>query len=111
MKQQVYIGKMDRRIEIVKRIKVRGSTGAETFTETTIASVWAERKTIKSEEALDEKIVTINEQQYIIRYHPDIAKETVQHLFIKDDVIEYDIYGFNPIGRKEYLIIECERRE
>lgn len=111
MAEQVYIGKMDRRIQVIKRIKTKTPSGADAFTETIIATVWAEKKVLKSDEAVDDKIVTINAHQYVLRYHPIIAAENIQHLYLKDDSVEYDIYGLDPMGRKQFLKINCERRE
>ncbi len=111
MKKAVHIGKMDRRIDVIKRNKTRSSTGAEIFTESILISVWAEKKVLKSEEDIDDKVVTINEYQYMIRYDPDLAAQKIQHLYIRDGIDEFDIYGFDPIGRKQFLKIDCEKRE
>lgn len=110
-KSVIYIGSMDRRIEIIKRNKSRSETGAETYTETVLATVWANKRVIKSDEALDDKDVTINEHQYIIRYDPIIAVEKIQHLYIKDDNDEFEIYGVEEIQRKKFFKIDCEKRE
>ncbi|WP_106793974.1 head-tail adaptor protein [Aquimarina sp. Aq78] len=110
-KPEVYIGSMDRRIEIIKRNKSRSSTGAETYTETALTTVWANKKLLKSDEALDDKEVTINEHQYIIRYDPIIANEKIQHLFIRDHTDEFEIYGVEEIQRKKFFKIDCEKRE
>ncbi|QLE02886.1 head-tail adaptor protein [Galbibacter sp. BG1] len=111
MAEQMYIGKMDRRIAIVKRIKSKSTSGADSYTETTLATVWAEKKELKSEEAVDDKVVTINAHQFVIRFHPEIASEKVQHLYLVDENDEYDIYGVEMVGRKQFIKINCERRE
>ncbi|MDH7444674.1 phage head completion protein [Aquimarina sp. 2201CG14-23] len=111
MKDFVFIGKMDRRIDIVKKIPTKGSTGADYLTSVNIASVWASKKPLKSDESVDDKVVMINSDQFVIRYHPDIVKEKIQHLYVVDNNVELNVYGVEKVGRKQFLKLNCDRRE
>ena len=107
----IYIGKMDRRIEIIKRIKTKGSTGAEVFTENVLVAIWAEKKMASTDKVLDEKVVAMNVVQFTIRWHPLISGENLQSLYIKQGDDEFEIYGFEEVGRKQFMKLKCQYRE
>lgn len=106
-----YIGKMDHRIQFVKLVKTKGSTGAEVKTESIVATVWSEKKTAASDKVLDEKVVAMNVVQWMIRWHPDIVSENVQSLIIRNGTDEFEIYGVEEIGRRQFLRVKTQYRE
>ncbi len=107
----IYIGKMDHRIQVIKRIKSKGSTGAENYTESELAVVWADKKMASTDKVLDEKVVAMNVVQFTLHWHPNIAGENMQSLYIKEGTTEFEIYGFEEIGRKKYIRFKCQFRE
>lgn len=111
MSDQVFIGKMDRRVKITKRITTRGSTGAENFTEELIATVWAEKRGISSDKEKDDKIIALNVVTFLMRWIPEIYAEKLQTLYVEDGGDQYEVYGFEEIGRKQFLRLKCQHRE
>lgn len=111
MAKEIYIGNMDRRISVIMKVATKGTTGAEVFVNTTVATVWAYRKSASSDKELDDKVVALNVFEYLVRWHEAIAAENIQALFIDDDGVEYEIYGVEEVGRKQFLRLKCERRE
>ena len=99
----VYIGKMDRRISIYREVKTITETGFETKVKELVVAVWASREVAKSEEGVDDKVVAINEFDYLVRWNPTLANEKIQQLLMNDGDEEFKIYGVKPIGRKQYL--------
>jgi len=110
-KDGFFIGNMDRRITVLRKATTKTNTGAETKADQEIATVWAERKTASSDKKLDEKVVALNVVLYSIHYHPDIKNENIQDLYVVDDGVEFEIYGFDYIGRKKYVKLKCQLRE
>ena len=109
--EKIHIGKMDRRIDINIRVKTKTDIGSETYINTNVATVWARRESIISIEDIEDKIVAVNSYNYTIRYHPDIAGQIIQNLYITDDGQQFDIYGVDPIGRQRFLKLKATRRE
>lgn len=110
-KNALYIGNMDRRIKIMKKVATKGTTGAETFQDVLITDAWAQRTTTNSDKVLDDKVMAFNIVLYSVHWFPEIALENIQALFIVDEGSEYSIYGFDYIGRKKYIKLKCQLRE
>lgn len=110
-KNALFIGNMDRRIKVIEKTAVKSSTGSETFTDVQLAAVWAERKSANSDKAVDEKVVALNVVMYSIHWHPDVTNKNLQCLHVVDDEIEYEVYGFEYVGRKKYIKLKCQIRE
>lgn len=107
----LYIGEMDRLVQVIKKTVTKSTTGAEEKTDKVLVELWAERKMLSSSEALDGKIVALNVLEYRAHWHPVIAEENIQDLYIKDGVDEYDIHGFDELGRKKHIRFKCQKRE
>ena len=107
----VYIGEMDRRVSIYREIKTKTETGFESKVKELVTDVWASREVAKSEEGVDDKIVAINEYDYLVRWNPIIANEKIQQLLLSDGSEEFKVYGVKPIGRKQYLKLIVGERE
>ena len=110
-KTALYIGNMDRRIKIMKKVAVKGTTGAETFQDVLITDAWAERRTANSDKVLDDKVMALNIVLYSVHWFPGITLENIQALFIVDEGSEYSNYGYEFIGRKKYVKLKCQIRE
>lgn len=102
---------MDRRIQIIKKVRTKTDTGSETSVDSPVATVWANRKSASSDKVLDDKVVALNVVTYQFRYHPDVAAENIQDLFVLDQGDQLEIYGREEIGRKDYFKIKCQSRE
>ncbi|MEM9685304.1 MAG: head-tail adaptor protein [Bacteroidota bacterium] len=109
--ENIHIGQLDRRIQINSRVKAKTDIGSETYVTDTLAMVWAKRQSMSSTEEVEDKIVAVNSYDYTIRYHPDIVGQPIQNLYIVDENREFDIYGVEPVGRDQYLILKCVSRE
>lgn len=118
----ISIGKMDRRIEIVKKQLVSGKR--ETLNELgevvnelgeleqahlKTIKLWAEVTVMRGSEKLASTgIVTANEYlKVVIRYRKDIDRKCV----VRYQNNEYEITSVGELGRKEYLEIICNNEE
>lgn len=116
------IGKMDRRIEIVKKQLVSGKR--ETLNELgevvnelgeleqaylNPIKLWAEVTVMRGSEKLASTgIVTANEYlKVVIRYRKDIDRKCI----VRYQNNEYEITSVSELGRKEYLEIICNNEE
>jgi len=108
--EKIKIGQMDHRVEIVQKTRTKSSTGAETETNETICTVWAKRTTASTDKILDDKVVALNVNTYEFRYQPVLKTYDIQDLFLIDDGLEFEIYGFEIIGRNRYYKFKCQIR-
>ena len=103
------IGLMDRRVTIVEFTTVKGTINENTRTQQTVKDVWAQLKFKASNEAIDEKVYSINERDYIVHYDPVITAKLMQDLAVMDDGKLYYVTGANPDygGRQKYILFNC----
>ena len=107
----IYVGNMDRRISVIKQIRTKDETGADTKTDETIVECWAQKVTASSDKVLDEKVVALNVVVFQCHWHPKIVAENMQALFIREGGGDYEIYGVEEIGRRKYLKLKTQYRE
>jgi SPP1 family predicted phage head-tail adaptor len=107
----VYIGQLDRRIQLIQTTLVIGSSGEATPLETTFNTVWAKVEDVSGTEDEQGKIIALNVRKYVIRYDPDLVALKLTDMFIVDDDGKYNIHAVEFIGRKQYIMLKCSKRE
>ena len=109
MLRQVRIGDLDRKITIQSVSETLDSeTNHSVLTYSTLATVWAKRLKVQSNESYEAKQqVAVNVVRYLIRYRTGIT----ERMRIVDNGSTYEISGIEEIDRKNTLILTAEKRD
>jgi len=108
-KEKVLIGDLNRRIEIYEAATTLSASGAESIVWTCVHTCMAKvdfPATGNSEMFLADQQTSITRVDYTIRYRAGItAKHKVSY-----KGADYDIRNIGEIGRRQYLVLQCESR-
>lgn len=96
------VGKMDRRITLLRRTLTRNDLGEQVATYAEYATVWAEKRDVSGREYLaSQQIVAENTVRFFIRYRDDVL--------LTDRIVcgdrTYDLTHVAEIGRRDGLEI------
>lgn len=111
MSNNIYIGQLDVRISIIEEDHTTSGTGEKTITESNLANAWAKVDDISGSEALDGKVIALNVRKYTIRYNPVIAAKQINTLLVDHDGEKYNIHSTALIGRKEFMVLRCSKKD
>tara|TARA_R110000868_G_C10970676_1_gene769832 strand:- start:9686 stop:10024 length:339 start_codon:yes stop_codon:yes gene_type:complete len=109
--KKIYIGNFDIMITIYKSTRVQSETGSPVETDVEILKCWASKEYKSTNKELDNQIVAANFVEYSIYFHPDLERENIQDLIIDDNGRKYEIFGFEPVGREQFYILNTQLRE
>ncbi len=101
---------MDRRIQLVQKIKSQTETCSEVSTEAVISECFASMKDVSGGEEVDGKVKHLVSRTYTIWFNP-LVKEKGTALILIDENRKFEILHIIEIGRKQYLEIRCKLYE
>ena len=105
------IGQLNHPVILKKITMVTTSTGEETKTEVEFKNpLWSQLDDVSGNESEDGKVISLNVRKYIIRYNEEIATEG-EKMIVTDYDGDYNIHSIALIGRKNYLMLKCSKRE
>lgn len=111
MKQQVYIGDLNKRVSIVEEQKTTSATGEPVVSESTLKSCWAKQTERTASEDEEGKIRFLYTTEFIVRYDAQLIKGRSAGMMVKDeDDLLYNIVGVVERVPKRYLQINSVRR-
>jgi len=110
-KDRIYIGQLDQRISITESVRTTSTTGEKTVVDTEVATAWAKIEDVSGTEDVEGKVLALNVRKYIIRYNPTVAAKQINALTINDAGNLYNIYSTAIIGRKEFMVLKCSKKE
>jgi head-tail adaptor len=105
-----FIGQMDRKIQLVQKVKTQTSTGSEVSSEAVMASPFAYMKDMSGGEEVDGKVKHLVSRTYTIRFNQEI-KTIGTALMLIDEARKFEILHIIEIGRKKHLEIRCKSYE
>ena len=86
------------------------ASGEDIPIETAFKYVWANLDDLSGSESEDGKIIALNVRKYTIRYIKEVVLNGVEMLIVAEDGT-YNITSVQQIGRKNYLLLKCRKRE
>jgi len=111
MASTVKIGQLNHPVILKKITMVTSTTGFEKPTEVDfINPLWAKLDDVTGNETEDGKILALNVRKYTVRHNAEILTDGVKML-ITDVDGTYNINSVEQIGRKDYLVLKCSKRE
>lgn len=111
MADNIFTGQLDQRISIVERVRSTSTTGSKNFTTSEVSAAWAKVEDVAGNEELDGKVIALNVRRYIIRYNPAVEEKQINDLYIVHSGATYNIHSVDYVGRKEYVVLKCSKRE
>lgn len=110
MATPIFIGQMDRVIELREKVITQTSTNAEVTSEVLLCSPYAKMNDVSGGEDVEGKVRHLVNRTYIIRYNPDVkAKGTA--LVLVDEDKKFEIIHIIELGRKQHLEIRVKSYE
>ena len=110
MKRAVYIGQLDRLVNVNQIQTTITTTGEKIKSEVVYAQTWAKLDDVSGNENEDGKIVALNVRKYTLRFDDEIVQNGTQMSITDDDGV-YNIHSVEQIERKNYLVLKCSKRE
>jgi len=110
MKKAVYIGQLDRLVNINQIQTTITTTGEKIKSEVLYAQTWTKLDDVSGNENEDGKIIALNVRKYTVRYDNELVQNGTQ-MSIDDADGTYNIHSVEQIERKNYLILKCSKRE
>ena len=111
MSDKVYIGQLNQRVEIWHIDPTNKSlTGETTKTPVLIGPIQSLRKDGGANETQEDKIFYLQNRTYTIRFVEIVFKKG-EEMFVRDEDGDYQIYGIELIGKKEFLKLKTNKRE
>lgn len=111
MSSKNYIGQLDTRVKVIESILTPSTSGGPVSTDNELQEIWAKVEDAGGDEEIDGKIIALNVRRYIIQHNPVIVKKKITELFIDDAGERYNIHGSINVGRKEFIVLKCSKRE
>lgn len=100
--EKIFIGQIDRKIEVIELIKTKTTTGSTTNTQQVIASPFAYMNEVSGAEDAEGKIRHLVNRTYAIRYNA-LVLEKSNALKVKDGNELFDVVHVKELGRKKHL--------
>ena len=111
MANKFQIGQLNHPVILNKITTVVSATGQKTKTEVQFVNpLWALLDDVSGNESVDGKVIALNVRKYTIRYNEEIVKEGEKMVVVDMDG-SYNIHSIEQIGRKNYLVLKCSKRE
>lgn len=110
MADNPFIGQMDRKIQLVEKVKTQTDTGSEVSSENVIASPYAMMKDVSGSEEVDGKVKHLVNRTYTIRFNETI-KQKGTALIVIDENRKFEILHIIEIGRKKHLELRVKSYE
>jgi len=110
------IGRLDRPIQIIKTTAAQNTYGEKTLSTDSTTDAFARIETEKGSNSFDaDALVNVNPTKMIIRWTTEINISPdywikVQRMGTPDQTDSYIINSIEEIGRREGLILYCERK-
>jgi len=102
------IGDLDRRITLQVATTASDVFGEEIETWSTYREVWAKLAYVRGDEQFEAMEKTaVRVEKFFVRYDSGITEK----MRVYWDSVYYDIRAIEQLGRKEYLVLKCERRD
>ncbi|MFD0762985.1 head-tail adaptor protein [Lutibacter aestuarii] len=96
---------------MLKTISITESdTGEDVPLEVNFKQVWASLDDLSGSEDADGKIIALNVRKYVIRYIKEVVISGVEMLVVDEDGT-YNITSVQQLGRKNFLLLKCRKRE
>lgn len=111
MNNAVYIGQMDVRIGLYENVRATSTTGNREKTLLLFRECWAKEEFISGSEEEDGKIFALNVKKYTIRYNPTLQTKQITDMVLMHGDDAYNIYSVSQIGKQEFTVLKCSRRE
>ena len=111
MTDKVYIGQLDVRIALYENTRATSQTGSKEKTLTLFRECWAKEDFISGTEEEDGKIIALNVKRYVIRYNPTLQSKQITDMVLLHDNVQYNIYSVSQIGKKQFTVLKCSKRE
>lgn len=108
--EKPFIGKMDRKIQVVLIEKQRDEVGGVTTVPTVICNPYSFMKELSGNEDPEGKIRHIVNRTYTIRYNAQVLQHNTK-LKVIDGENVLDVYHVKEIGRKSHLEILVTENE
>lgn len=110
-KNSVYSGQLDARITIIENVRATSGTGGKTDTPAPLGEFWAKVEDVSGNEEEEGKIIALNVRRYIIRHNLTIVSKKITDLTIDHGGEIYNIHSSQHLGRKEYIVLKCSKKE
>ena len=104
-------GTLDRWVGIYQVTTQKGDVGQASEVVTHLKDVWAKRIEPGGSEDFDDKVVTLDNRQYVIHYDPSIADLFLETLFVQEGNRKYYVFATEELGRGRYLKLKASFRE
>lgn len=105
--QSVPPSDFDRRVVLKSRVSTKDATGQASLAWTTVATVWARRRPLRSREAVSAgQMQTDGALEYRIRHSAAVAA-VADTWRLEDGGVYCDVVGVLPIGRNKYIDLMC----
>lgn len=101
-----FIGQLDRRISVYRRIEIQNEIGEQVSEEQLVFKAFAKLNDTSGGEELEGKILHRTERNYIVRFRQEILTEN-NELFVRDGIVNYEVLHVREIGRKSFLELKC----
>lgn len=101
-----YIGSLDRRIKILKVVKVKDTTGQEKSVAQRLCEPWASLVDQNGGEQVDMAVMELSSRAYVIRWRKEIEQSGFE-MQVEDNGIVYRIIHVGIINRRQYLQLRC----
>lgn len=100
--EKPFIGKMDRKVSIVKFVSTRNSTNEKEVTQEVISEPWASMDDISGTEDVEGKIRYLVNKKFTIRYNQEV-NDLKNQLGLLFEGKLFDVINVIEIGRKSHL--------
>lgn len=107
MTDKPFIGKMDKKIQIVLVGKTRDDAGGIGTAETVVCNPYAYMKEVSGDVDPEGKIRHLVNRTYTIRFNSEVLLKSTQ-LQVKDGDLVFEVFHIKEIGRKSHLEILCK---
>ncbi len=101
--QLPFIGQLNRKIQILKMVKTRNSTGEEEIVYNVIASPYAMMQDISGNEDIEGKVRHFINRHYTIRWCGIFGANVTTDLLVQDGTNRFNIYHNIELGRKQFI--------
>jgi head-tail adaptor len=110
MENKTFIGQMDRKIQLVQKLKTQTATGSEISSEVVVSQPFAAMKDLSGGEEVDGKVIHLISRTYTIWFNP-VIKEKGTALILIDEGRKFEVIHIVELGRKQYLEIRVKSYE
>ena len=111
MSNKTYIGELNERVVLNEIVTTKSPTTNEKLkTEVAFKTVWGKIDDVSGNESIDGRVIALNVRKYTIRYSEEIYLKSATLLIEAIDGT-YNVNSVELLGRKQFLILKCSKRE